>query len=359
MKKTIRIIACLLACVLSDRAVMAQNSATITACPDDSIHVWLARFHVPAAAIGILENNRVTSIRYYGEIRPGVAASASTIWNVASLTKPVTAATVMNLINKDKIGLDEPVYPYFTDPDIANEPWTKELTPRIFLSHQTGFKNWRRMEPDHKIHFHYEPGKGYGYSGMGYEYLRHAVEKKLGLNLQQLGQTYLFAAAGMTDTHFGWNDRLDSNRFAWGYAVTGKRYDFKYKDFNAADWLVTSMSDYCHFGLFAMNGEGISKKLFRQVTGIQVLMSKSAARRNDGMGLGWEVIRGLPHGEYALTHNGSDDGIATLVLLLPVSKRGIVIFTNGDEGAKFIAAVLKASKIDLAPELAASMDEFK
>ena len=338
---------------------MAQPRATITACPDDSVRSWLNKYHVPGAAIGIIENGRIKSIGYYGEIRPGVPASANTLWNVASLTKPVTAATVMNLVNAGKLGLNEPVYPYFIHPDINDDPRAKELTIRIFLSHQTGFKNWPYMEPDKKLHFHFEPGKGFGYSGMGYEYLRQAVQKKTGLNLEQLAKKYVFEPAGMKKTHLGWSDNLDSNRFAWGYSTTGKRYDYVNKNTNAADWLVTSIDDYCRFALFVVNGEGISEKLFHEVTAVQVYMNNDPSHRNDGMGLGWEVIRGLPNNEYALTHNGGDAGVATLVLLLPNSKRGIVIFTNGDDGAQFVSTVLKASKIDLAPELAKSMGEFQ
>jgi CubicO group peptidase (beta-lactamase class C family) len=357
--KAVILLAAYVLVIVSPNACLAQSGTTITACPDDSIRSWMSEYHVPGAAIGILENDQIKSISYYGEIRPGVPVSANTIWNVASLTKPVTAATVMNLVNAGQLGLDEPVYPYFIDPDMKDEFWAKELTARIFLSHQTGFKNWRRMEPDHKLRSHYEPGKGYGYSGAGYEYLRKAVGIKLGMNLQQLGERWVFGRAGMRNTHFGWSDNLDSNRFAWGYATSGKRYDGMYKDFNAADWLVTSMDDYCRFGLFVISGEGISEKLFGDVTRVQVHMDTLAAHRDQGMGLGWEVIRGLPHQEYVLTHTGSDEGVATLVLLLPNSKRGIVIFTNGDEGANFIARVLKASEIDLAPDLATKMGEFR
>jgi CubicO group peptidase (beta-lactamase class C family) len=358
MKRMTLLMACMLAFIFANNC-MAQRRATISTCPDDSIRSWLTRYHVPGAAIGIIENGRIKSLGYYGNIRSGVQVSANTLWNVASLTKPVTSATIMNLINAGKLSLDEPVYPYFIHPDIKDDPRAKELTIRIFLSHQTGFKNWPYMEPDHKLHFHFEPGKGYGYSGMGYEYLRQAVEKKLGVNLQQLAYKYVLAPAGMQNTHFGWNDQLDTNRFAWGYSSSGKQYDYTYKNINAADWLVTSIGDYCRFGLFVMNGEDISEKLFREVNKIQVNMDNNPELLDDGMGLGWEVIRGLPNNEYALTHDGSDSGVATLVLLLPNSKRGIIIFTNGDEGSKFISTVLKASKIDLAPELAKSMEEFQ
>ena len=48
------------------------------------------------------------------------------------------------------------------------------------------------------------------------------------------------------------------------------------------------------------------------------------------MGLGWEVMRGPPADERILMHTGSDEGIKTIVVLLPATNRGLVIFTNGE-----------------------------
>ncbi len=357
--KEILYIICSIAGLFECKNVNAQSVKTITACPGDSIRAWLARYRVPAVAIGIIEEDKIKSIDYYGEIRPGAPASASTIWNVASLTKPVTAMTVMSLVNKGEFDLDGPVSNYFIDPDIKDDPRTGKLTARIILSHQTGFKNWRRMEPDKKLKFHFEPGKGYGYSGAGYEYLRMTVEKKFNKSLDELANEEILTPAGMKNTNFGWNDSLDSTRFAAGCNENGTPYGSKYRGNNAADWLVTSMEDYCRFGLYVMNGAGVSEKLFKEITRIQVHFDTLSAHKDNGMGLGWEAIRNLPNGEYALTHDGSDPGIATIVLLFPNSKRGIVIFTNGEKGEKLIQNILKGSNIDLQPELAKSMDEFR
>jgi CubicO group peptidase (beta-lactamase class C family) len=352
-------IICAIAGVFTFEDADAQGWKTISECPKDSIESWLKHYHVPAIAIGILENNKIKSISYYGEIRPGVPPSANTIWNVASLTKPLTAMTVMSLISKGKFDLDEPVSDYFIDPDIKDDPRTAKLTARIILSHQTGFKNWPYMEPDKKLKFHYEPGKAYGYSGAGYEYLRKTIEKKFNKPLEALAKEELLIPLGMKDTHFGWNDSLDSSRFAGAYDEKGVPYNNKYRSGNAADWLVVSMEDYCKFALYVMNGAGVSKKLFDEITRIQVHFDTLGTNKDDGMGLGWEVIRNLGQGEYALTHDGSDPGIATLVLLFPNSKRGIVIFANGNKGDNVFESILKGSKIDLQPALAKSMDEFK
>jgi hypothetical protein len=91
---------CAVAGLFGSKSLRAQEQKTITACPGDSVRAWLARYHVPAVAIGIIEGNKIKSIDYYGEFRAGIPASASTLWNVASLTKPVTAMTVMSLLER-------------------------------------------------------------------------------------------------------------------------------------------------------------------------------------------------------------------------------------------------------------------
>ena len=129
------------------------------------------------------------------------------------------------------------------------------------------------------------------------------VEKKFNKSLEELANEAILTPAGMKNTHFGWNDSLDSTRFAAGYDENGTPYNAKYKNNNAADWLVTSMEDYCRFALYVMDGAGVSSKLFHEITRIQVHFDTLSAHRDNGMGLGWEVIRDLPQGEYALTHN--------------------------------------------------------
>src|SRR6202161_3484933 len=82
---------------------------------------------------------------FYGEQSRGVPATTKTLYNMASLTKPVTAETVLRLASAGKLSLNESMSPFWLDPDIRDDPWSKLLTPRLCLSHQTGFANWRGM----------------------------------------------------------------------------------------------------------------------------------------------------------------------------------------------------------------------
>jgi CubicO group peptidase (beta-lactamase class C family) len=199
-----------------------------------------------------------------------------------------------------------------------------------------------------------------GYSGEGYEYVRRALENKFGKSLQQIATEELFTPLTMKETRYGWDNSLDSNRFAEAHNSKGVRYpDQKLKAIIAADWLVTTLSDYCRFGLFVINGGGLSNNLYKEMSAIQVNFDTVATHRSTGMGLGWQVIKNLPNGEFALAHSGSDNGAKTVVLLLPKSKRGIVIFTNGENGNNVKNNILKASLPDLKSELAKYMGEFR
>jgi CubicO group peptidase (beta-lactamase class C family) len=343
-----------------NNTLQAQKLPTITECPADSIKGWLKTNKVPAVAIGIIENGKIKSIKVYGETKKGVPARVNTLWNVASLTKPVTALTVLALVNKGEWDLDEPVSKYWIDPDIKDNPWTAKLTTRILLRHSSGFPNWRGNNADKKLNFRFEPGTQMGYSGEGYEYIRRALESKFGKSLQQLANEELFAPLGLKDTRYGWSDTLDPARFAEPHDSNGIRYEYpKVKTVIAADWLITSISDYCKLGLYVINGAGLSPDLYRDMATVHTPFDTTAASKYNGMGLGWQVATNLPNGEYVLTHSGSDDGVKTVIILFPKSKRGIVIFTNGENGDKVKSAILKASKIDLQPALAKCVAGFQ
>jgi CubicO group peptidase (beta-lactamase class C family) len=304
---------------------------------------WMREHHVPGVAVAILENGRIRTVETFGELRPGVSLGANALWNVASLTKPVVAVTTLRLVSAERLDLDGSLAADWVDPDLASDPWAVKLTPRIILSHQTGFPNWRGASPSGKLAFLFPPGTKYKYSGEGFEYLRHALEHKFGESLQQLSDSVLLAPLGMTETTYGWDPRRDSSLFAYGHDTTGAIVYTSMHPMsrpNAADWLVTTIGDYARFAANVLNGAGLPPAVYADMTKPQVWFEHSTT---EAMGLGWEVMKGPPEDPVILMHTGSDDGIKTLVLLLPTSKRGIVIFTNGENGMDVVLKILKAT----------------
>ncbi|WP_291287819.1 class A beta-lactamase-related serine hydrolase [Flavobacterium sp.] len=296
---------------------------------DAEIKKWLVQNNIPALGIGLINDGKLQEVKVFGELKKGVAAPYNSIWNVASLTKPVTAMVTLKLVSAGKWDLDEPLYKYWTDPDIANDPNTKLLTTRIILSHQTGFPNWRFMNKSGKLDFKFKPGTKYQYSGEGLEYLRRALEKKFHKTLDQLAGELVFKPLKMNDTQLVWNDKIDLSRYAIGYDNKGNAYEpTKNKTANAADDLLTTIEDYGTFLCSVMNSDGLSKKVFEDMTSHQV-----QTKKNKYFGLGFEIYD-LGDNDYALSHGGADQGVQTIFLLLPKTKQGLIIFTNVDDGYK-------------------------
>jgi hypothetical protein len=127
---------------------------------------WLAQKHIPALGIAYIKNGKIQETIVFGKNEKGQAYPVNTLFNVASLTKPVTAMVTLKLVQAGKWKLDEPIYHYWVDPDIEKDPRNKTITTRHILSHQTGFPNWRRNQ---LLAFEFDPGTKYQYSGEGYE----------------------------------------------------------------------------------------------------------------------------------------------------------------------------------------------
>ena len=162
---------------------------------------WLKESDVPSVAVAFIKDRRLAWTAVYGEQSPGVAATGKTLYNMASLTKPVTAETVLRLASAGKFSLDESMSPFWLDPDIKDDPWSKLLTPRLCLSHQTGFANWRRMTGG-VLKIRWEPGTQTGYSGEGYNYVGRFVENKMAKPFDALAQEIVFDPIGMKETSY-------------------------------------------------------------------------------------------------------------------------------------------------------------
>ena len=316
----------------------AQDSLATLPAMDDSYQVvaWLRQKHIPALAVGVILDGQLQQIKIYGERRTGTPASYDAVFNVASLTKTITTMVTLNLVNGGQWKLDEPIADFWIDPDIRDDPRSKKITSRNILNHQSGFPNWRSELKGSKLAFQFDPGTKYQYSGEGFEYLRRALEARFHRSLEQLADSIIFKPLGMKDTRMTWTSQLES-RFAYPHDRKGQLLEpTKNTEPNAADLLKTTVSDYGKFLVWVLSGGGLSTDLFAAMSGHHVLL-----KENVYMGLGWAIYDHLGNDEYALSHSGRDPGVNTIAFILPKSKRGLIIFTNSDNGALVYADLMR------------------
>ncbi|MCB0630247.1 MAG: beta-lactamase family protein [Lewinella sp.] len=123
-----------------------------------SVNSLMTEYHVPTVGVSIIQNGKIKQTKLFGNLPYHSPAPNNTLFSIASLTKPLTSTMVLILVSQGKWQLDEPLYHYWVDPDVAADERHKKLTTRHVLSHQTGLPNWRGHEPDGKLSFAFEPG---------------------------------------------------------------------------------------------------------------------------------------------------------------------------------------------------------
>lgn len=295
---------------------------------DTKILNLLKQHKIPSIAIGYIEDGKLKQLRSFGVQKQGSPASVNSIYKVASLTKPIAALVALKLIEKGDLKLDEPIAKYYIDPDIKNHSFLNKLTTRHVLSQQSGFPNWRYLTESNTLTFEFEPGTKFQYSGEGFEYLRKAIESKLKKPFEQIASEILFSPLGMNNTHFYWTPEINENDYAVEHDENGEAIAFeKYDNANAAANLLTTASDYSKFLIHIMNGAGLSDNLYSEFLKSQVNQKKGIERN-----LGMQLLPNLPNNEIAIMHTGGDYGTKTIAIMLPNTKKGLVLFSNSENG---------------------------
>jgi CubicO group peptidase (beta-lactamase class C family) len=305
----------------------------------------LDKHRIVTAGLGILVDGKLTWALYHGDASPGEPANAATRFNVASITKTVTAETALRLVEAGELDLDESLGAYWIDPDITGDQRLQLLTARTVLTHTTGFPNWRFFRSDGKLAFARAPGEAYGYSGEGFEYLARAIANKLQRPFPQVVQELVFEPAGMR--HAVMEIRRDGLRDVaipvddegtahpvWCRPNGGCRKEGSY---SAADDMLVTVPDYARFLAMVARDESdyagtpFARGSVLVDTGADTVVNCDEGTavecpRAQGYGLGFQVV------EYdamrILGHGGNDWAEVALGYVRLPTRDGLIVFLN-------------------------------
>jgi CubicO group peptidase (beta-lactamase class C family) len=328
----------------------APARAALEVTLDAQVPALLARYGVASVSMALIEDGRVVLERAYGEQSAGVPATVGTLYGLASVTKPVSAETLLRLAAAGRLSLDEPVASAWVDPDVAGDPRAQALTVRHALAHQTGLPNWRGRSPGGKLAFAFTPGTAYASAGEGYDYAAHFAERKLGRNFEDLAQEMVFGPLGMRSTSYsrrGWM----TGRLAVPLDSVGRWGEPQVEDsshWNAGNNLITTAGDYARFVVSVMHGEGLTPALdaerLRPARGPQMngrcRAAPAACPRAISQALGWVRLDYAAGPVFMHTGlNGRPGGERTVAYFEPARRRGVVVLTSGSNGARLYADV--------------------
>ena len=235
---------------------------------DSAIQSLMAEEEVVGLAYALIDEGEVAHVAAFGYRNRKNAAPLETgsIMYGASLTKAAFGYNVLMLVDEGLIDLDASIADYLPRPlpeydewaDLADQPQWRDLTARIILSNGTGFANFRWLEADGRLQFHFPPGERQTYSAEGFYILQHVIEDGLGLDLKEEMQTRIFDRFGMTDTSMQWREDF-ADHLADGYAMDGtfEPHDER-SGVSAAGSMDTSIADQARMWAGMVRGEGLS-----------------------------------------------------------------------------------------------------
>lgn len=288
---------------------------------------FLMKYKVPGVSLAIINRNKDIWCKTFG-----VKCSLNndpivynTIFEGASLTKPVVAYATLKLHERKILDLDTPLGEYLPYEYLPEESLSKDITARHILSHTCGFPNWRGKE---SLKVEFTPGERFCYSGEGFVYLQKVIEHIMQQPLDEFIKENIFDPFEMKDSSLIWINKYD-RQAAYPHDENGKQKElYKAPKPNAAWSLYTTPEEYAKFILKIIQNINEDNYSLTQETISEMIKEQVKVNEFISWGLGW----GIESNENSIWHWGDNGEFKAFTFFSPKEKVGIVIMTNGFNG---------------------------
>jgi CubicO group peptidase (beta-lactamase class C family) len=315
---------------------------------EKDIPLLMKKADIPGMSIALIKKGKLIWNGVYGVVNADSRkpVTSETVFEAASLSKPVFAYGVLKLVDEGRLSLDTPLNRYLgNNYDVVDDPRINLITARHVLSHTSGFPNWRDNDGSKTLLIHFAPGSKFSYSGEGMVYLSRVVEKITGMSLEDYMQKSVLQPLGMNSSSYIWQENYDSLK-AYRHDLIGKpsgRWQPEeghtgsvMERGNAAASLSTNAVDYAKFLIALLKGTGLKKSTWKQMFIPQIRVDEKYPQIAWGLGVGLENMQ---EGEYIWHWGDNGDVKAYFTAFLP-GKDAVVYFANSANGLSITREIL-------------------
>ncbi len=302
---------------------------------------------LPGLSIAIVNNNKIAYHNTFGvkNLKSQEPVTKQTIFEGASLSKPLFAYFLMKMAEDNQLDLDQPIYPYLESifpkgiVEEASLDYYKTLTPRIILSHGTGIPNWVKGKP---ISIAFKPGTDFSYSGEAYQHLGAAFALKQGIDWgPKLDSLFIQEAAlpiGMDRTLYTWDTKYE-NSVASGHMKGKTNPEInRFKKVGPGFSLHSDAQDYAMFLIEMMHPKNITlatrDEMLKEHNHFKTGNKLIKETGQTGWGLGF-AQKPTPYGLMHL-HTGNNQDFQAYTMFIPNQYYGFVMFANSDNLFPFL-----------------------
>jgi len=323
----------------------------------------MERLSVPGVSIAAFRDFEIHWTRAYGvaDVATGAPVDADTIFQAASISKPVAAMGVLRAAQDGKLSLDADINSILKSWKVARAAWTAEqpVTPRSLLSHTSGaddgfgfpgyppetalpavvqILNGEKPSNTGPVLFARPPGQAYKYSGGGVTIMQLAMTDTYGRPYPELLQDLVLRPIGMTRS--GYDQPLPPERdrnAARAHNSAGASMGMKWHVYPemAAAGLWTTPTDLARFAIeIQLSLQGRSNRVLSQEMTRHLITPVGAGPFAVGLN-----IEKRGEGWY-FSHGGSNWGFRCSLFAHVSKGYGVAIMTNGDRGGTLIEEVI-------------------
>lgn len=332
---------------------------------EDFINEQMSLGQMPGLGLTVISDDETVMERGFGfaDVADQEPMTAHTPVVLGSTTKALTAAAILQLVERRLLRLDDPVSQHLPDFRLADEDAAARLTIRHALTHTAGlpptpmdgpaFLFSDDMEPDAAERYTaglsaaepvWAPGNGWLYANDGYVLAGRVIEVASGMAYEEYMTAHLFGPLGMEDTRFPRHSMPEPGvATAYDYGPDGSAYPSFFphnRASNAAGMLISTAHDagrwlrtLLHSG--AMGGtrvltEGSLQEMLRPQA---IIPPGPRTRESDTVryGLGWMVSQ--VNGRRVISHGGSAITMGSHFLIAPEDNLAIAAVTNSSTEA--------------------------
>jgi CubicO group peptidase (beta-lactamase class C family) len=360
--------------VPTDRnAITAAAGATTKRCAV-KLQDHLAPLKVPGAAVGLLKNGKLacTAVAGMANLEEKRPVTADTVFAIASVSKTLTATTVMQLFDEGKFKLDDDVNKYLPFKVSIPSCPTKPVTFRQLLTHTSSIKDGKAYDSSYgkgdskialgdylkgyltpagkayapKDNFHPGcPGTTYDYSNVGTALLGYVAEHITKTSFDQLSRARTLLPLGMTET--SWHlAGLNPAHLAMPYKASGA--GFAEEGHNGyptyPDGMIrTSVPQLARFlGMFMGDGSFGGKRILKASTVAEMKRVQGVTGDDtEGQGLIW-YLDDFGTVNDVLGHDGGDPGVSAYMFFDPKDGAGVILVANAEWNEAAASALMVA-----------------
>jgi CubicO group peptidase (beta-lactamase class C family) len=268
---------------------------------------------------------------------------ARTVFEAASLTKPVVSFIALQLAEEGLLDLQRPLAEICGD-YVPKDARARQITTIHVLTHTSGLPNIVREEAPLRTHF--APGERFSYGSSAFAWLQRAMESVTGAALETLAVRRVFAAFDMRDSSLEWQERFAANH-AQGHEWEGEPVPKRRVPSAQASWsLLTTATDYLNFVRAVLREQGLSRHTYaqwfapavhpRQGGEAEDLAGTNPPDPDVAWGLGW----GLEPAQQSFFHWGHSPGFRAYVVGNRATRDAVVWFANSARGLRLAHHVL-------------------